>query len=93
MTTPEAGYVRRVRRAESDIIAVYEQLEGIQRTVDQQTITLAHHSVLLNGQSVRLDRVETRMEGMEHRLHGVEVRLDEHGDLLKEILRRLPAAP
>ena len=99
MTTPEAEYFRRVRRAENDIIEVYGLLEGIQRTVDQQTVTLAHHSVLLNGHTVRLDRmetrlngVETRLNGVETRLQGVEIRLDEHGDMLKEILRRLPAA-
>jgi hypothetical protein len=88
-----------VRRAENDIIAVYGLLEVIQRTVDQQTVTLAHHSVLLNSHTVRLDRVETRLEGVETRLEGVETRLDgvetrldEHGGMLKEILRRLPAS-
>lgn len=85
MTIPEPDLFRRVRRAENDIIAVYGLLEGIQRTVDQQTVTLAHHSVLLNNHTVRLDRVETKLEGVEHRL-------DEHGGMLKEILRRLPAA-
>lgn len=105
MTTPEADYSRRVRRAENDIIGVYGVLEGIQRTVDQQTVTLAHHSVLLNSHTVRLDRLETRMEGVENRLQGVEdrldrvetrldgveTRLDDHGGMLQEILRRLPA--
>jgi hypothetical protein len=95
MTTPEADYFRRV----------YGLLEGIQRTVDQQTVTLAHHSVLLNNHTVRLDRVETRLEGLESRMEGIEDRLDrvemrlldqttkldEHGGMLKEILRRLPA--
>lgn len=92
MTNPEAEYFRRVRRAENDIMGIYDLLEGIQRTVDQQTVTLAHHSALLNGHTVRLDRVETRLDRVETRLHGVEIRLDEHGAMLKEILRRLPAA-
>lgn len=92
MTTPEADFFRRVRRAENDIIAVYGLLEGIQRTVDQQTVTLAHHSVLLNSHTVRLDRVETRLEGVEAKLDEHGVKLDEHGAMLKEILRRLPAA-
>lgn len=91
MTTPEGDYFRRVRRTENDITAVYGLLEGIQRTADQQTVTLAHHSVLLNSHTVRLDRVETRLEGVETRLDRVDNRLDEHGGKLDEILRRLPA--
>jgi hypothetical protein len=78
MTIPEPDMSRRVRRAENDILSVYGLLEGIQRTVDQHTVTLAHHSALLNNHTVQLHRLETR--------------LDEHGGMLKEILRRLPAA-
>jgi hypothetical protein len=92
VTIPEPDPVRRMTRAENDIIAVYELLGGIQRTVDQQNITLAHHSTLLHSHSVRLDRIEIRLDRVDTRLDRVETRLDEHGGMLKEILRRLPAA-
>jgi hypothetical protein len=68
--------IHRVREAERDLIGIYGLLEGIQRTVDQQTVTLAHQSVLQNSHTVGLDRVEKRVEGLEHRLRGVEDRLD-----------------
>lgn len=99
MTTVQIDFIRRLRRAERDIIAVYGLLEAVQRTVDQQTVTLAHQSVLLNGHTVRLDRVETRIESLEHRLQGVEAhlhrvdaKLDEHGVMLREILQGMSAA-
>ncbi len=38
----------------------------------------------------RLDGVETRLGGVETRLDGVDSRLDAHGEMLQEILRRLP---
>ena len=39
----------------------------------------------------RFDRLETRLGGVETRLDGVDRRLDTHGEMLQEILRRLPA--
>jgi hypothetical protein len=85
MTAPEANLAFRMSRAENDITAIYGLLSGIQRTVDQHTVILAQHTAVLNEHTVVLNEHTVRFER-------IETRLDQHGEMLKEILRRLPTA-
>ena len=65
----------------------------IRATQDIHTAALERLEARFDRQDTRLDGLETKLDGVETRLDRQDTRLDRHGELLTEILRRLPEPP
>jgi uncharacterized coiled-coil protein SlyX len=63
-----------------------DALERLETRLDRQNDVLERHSGQLERHSGLLERHSGQLEGL-------ETRLDRHGELLQEILRRLPSGP
>jgi archaellum component FlaC len=46
----------------------------------------------LNSHDQRLNGIDQRLDGIDQRLDGIDQRLESHGEMLQELLRRLPPA-
>jgi chromosome segregation ATPase len=69
------------------------RLEGLETKLERQDTRLEGIDARLDRQDTRLEGLETKLERQDTRLEGLETRLGQHGELLTEILRRLPEPP
>jgi uncharacterized coiled-coil protein SlyX len=92
---PRAALEARVAKLEE---AVHHQLPGKVDAVGW-AVGLLHHdlralreqtSARFDQVDARLDRVELHLGRQDDRMDAIDGRLDRHGEMLEEILRRLP---
>jgi phage shock protein A len=92
MTVLRAEFATRIGRVE-------ERLDGLESRMDGLEVRMDGLEVRMDRLEVRMDRLEARVDEMDQRLVRVEERqigqdaiLKSHGEMLQEILRRLPPA-
>jgi len=66
---------------------------GVSVMHGEMTATLGEHGELLAAIRLEQERQGERLDGHDRRFDAIDRRLDSHGDMLSEILRRLPGGP
>ena len=66
---------------------------GVSVMHGEMTETLGAHGEQLAAIRLEQDRIGDRLDGHDGRFDAIEGRLDSHGEMLAEILRRLPGGP